>query len=83
MVVHKLRETQIGFPEARTKNWNGGGCLLLLTSKLLEHILWGGHFWKYKPPGGLPETNPGFSETQISAKCQGLKTVWSIYFSDF
>ena len=37
-----------------------------------------GHFWKYKPPGGLPGTNPGFLETQISAKSQGLKTVWSI-----
>ena len=38
---------------------------------------------KYKPPGGLPETRPGFLETQISAKSQGLKTVWSIYFNDF
>ena len=43
----------------------------------------GGHFWKYKPPGGLPETRPGFLETQISAESQGLKTVWSILFSDF
>jgi hypothetical protein len=38
-----------------------------------------GHFWQYKPPGGLPETNPGFLETQISAKSQGLKTSWSIF----
>ena len=27
-----------------------------------------------KPPGGLPGTNPGFWETQISPKNQGLKT---------
>ena len=43
----------------------------------------GSQFWKYKPPGGLPETRPGFLETQIPAKSQGLKTVWSIYFNDF
>jgi len=33
-----------------------------------KHIVFRCHFWKYKPPGGLPETNPGFSETQISAQ---------------
>ena len=44
-------------------------------------FVWG-HFWKYKPPGGLPETRPGFLETQITAKSQGLKTVWSISFDD-
>jgi hypothetical protein len=43
---------------------------------LLEHICFWGHFWKYKPPGGLPGTNPGFLETLISAKSQGLKTSW-------
>ena len=32
------------------------------------------------PLGGLPGTNPGFLETQISAKSQGLKTSWSICF---
>jgi hypothetical protein len=42
-----------------------------------------GQFLKYKPPGGLPETRPGFLETQISAKSQGLKTVWSISFNVF
>ena len=39
----------------------------------------GGLFWKYKPPGGLPGTNPGFLETQILAKSQGLKTSWSCF----
>ena len=29
------------------------------------------------PGGGLPGTNPGFLETQISPKNQGLKTSWS------
>ena len=48
-----------------------------------ENLFFWGHFWKYKPPGGLPETRPGFLETQNSAKSQGLKTVWSIYFNDF
>ena len=41
-------------------------------------------FWsqlcKFKPPGGLPGTNPGFLGTQISAKNQGLKTSWSFFF---
>ena len=35
------------------------------------------HFWKYKPPKGLPGTNPRFLETHTSATNQGLKTVWS------
>ena len=44
---------------------------------LSSDFFWGGHFWKYKPPWGLPGTNPGFLVTQISSKSQGLKTVWS------
>ena len=43
-------------------------------------FVFGGHFWKCKPPGGLPETRPWFLETRISLKSQGLKTVWSIDF---
>ena len=39
----------------------------------------GGHFWKNKSPGGLAGTNPGVLETQISAKNQSLKTVWSFF----
>ena len=31
-----------------------------------------------KPLGGLPGTNPGFLETHISAKSQGLKTSGSV-----
>ena len=31
------------------------------------------------PQGGLPGTNPGFLETQISAKSQGLETNWSFF----
>ena len=46
-------------------------------------IFCGGHFWKYKPPGGLPGTNPGFLETQISPKSRGLKTGWSVLFEVF
>ena len=36
-----------------------------MFSGISRNIFFGGHFWKYKPPGGLPGTNPGFSETQI------------------
>ena len=50
---------------------------------LSGNILLGGHFWKYKPPGGLPVTNPGFLETQISPKSQGLKTGWSFFLRFF
>ena len=57
-------------------------CRFLMFSGI-SRFFFGGHFWKYKPPRGLPGTNPGFLETQISAKSQGLKTVWSIYFNDF
>ena len=46
---------------------------------LSENICFGGHFWKYKSPGGLPGTTPGFLETQISATSQGLKKSWSFF----
>ncbi len=47
-----------------------------------KYLVWD-HFWQYKPPGGLPGTNPGFLETQISPKSQGLKTGWSVFFEVF
>jgi len=50
---------------------------------LSENIFFGGSFLKYKPPGGLPGTNPGLLETQISPKNQGLKTGWSVFFEVF
>ena len=36
-------------------------------------------FLEIYPLRGLPGTNPGFLETQISAKSQGLKTSWSCF----
>ena len=47
------------------------------------YICFWGHLWKYKPPGGLPETRPWFLETRISLKSQILKSVWLISFKDF
>ena len=44
-------------------------------------FFWGGVIsGNINPPGGLPETRPGFLETQISAKSQGLKTFRLIFF---
>ncbi len=45
-------------------------------------FVWG-HFWKYKPPGGLPETRPWFLETRLSLKSKVLESVWFISFNDF
>ena len=53
---------------------------------IYETIIFGVISGNINPPGGcLPGTIPGFLETQISAKSQGLKTVWSFfsYFSKF
>ena len=50
------------------KKWR----LLMFSDISRKYFVWG-HFWKYKPPGGLPETNPGFLETQISAKSRVWK----------
>ena len=46
---------------------------LLMFSGISRKNLCGGHFWKYKPPGGLPETRPGFLETQVSIKKRDWK----------
>ena len=37
-----------------------------------KYFCWG-HFWKYKPPGGLPGTTSRLLETQISAKSRVWK----------
>ena len=42
-------------------------------------ILLGVYSGNINPSGGLPGTNPGFLETQISQKNQGLKTGWSFF----
>ena len=63
---------------------NLGFCRPLARPPRKSKIHGVGNPWGGKSMGGKflehPWTNPGFLETQISAKSQGLKTSWPVFF---
>ena len=65
----------------RAKQWFFASLLFLSSFRVV--FLGGSFSGNINPPGGLPGTNPGFLETQISPKNQGLETGWSVFFEVF